>query len=184
MGLTDLRVNTKDVDHPVDKKGILYLLEIDVDGQRVVKIGMTCRKIEERVVEILTSHFKTYREFPYCRPKRFRQVDNVFQKEAELLSHFKKRKFVSKKKFSGCQELVNVPIEEVVDVYEEVVERKADENTKKQRRKTKPKARVEAAGGDNELRETDNTTEVGVYEPGMDGQVDGKTKNKEKSTDD
>ena len=111
-----------DLEHLGRKEGILYLLDIEVDGKRVVKIGVTCRpKIEDRVCEILTSHFHAYRFFNYCRPKRFRKVENPYDKEAQLLKYFKDRKYESEKIFSGCQELVEVDLDEAVEVYERLV---------------------------------------------------------------
>lgn len=111
----------------VDKKrempdiGTVYLLELDVDGKRVLKIGITTRKVEDRVVEILTSYWHQYREFPYCRPKRFRKTTDYFEKEQMLLKYFEKCKYESEKKFGGCQELIDVPLETVVDMYERVL---------------------------------------------------------------
>lgn len=102
-------------------EGIVYILDIEVDGKRVVKVGLTTRKIEERVVQILTSHFKAYRHFPYCRPKRFRKTDNIYEKEQKILRHFEKTRYESKQKFDGCTELLDVPLDKVVEVYEKVL---------------------------------------------------------------
>lgn len=102
-------------------EGIVYILDIEVDGKRVVKVGLTTRKIEERVVQILTSHFKAYRHFPYCRPKRFRKTDNIYEKEQKILRHFEKARYESKQKFDGCTELLDVPLDKVVEVYEKVL---------------------------------------------------------------
>lgn len=110
------------LDAKTSKEGILYVLDIEVDGKKVVKIGVTCRpKIEDRVCEILTSHFHAYRFFTYCRPKRYRKVEDPYDKESQLLRYFKDRKYVSEKVFSGCQELVDVTLDEVVEVYERLL---------------------------------------------------------------
>lgn len=105
-----------------NKEGILYLLDMVVDDKSVVKIGVTSRKIEDRVCEILTSHFHAYRFFCYCRPKRYRKVDNPYEKEAELLRYFSNRKYKSEKTFSGSSELVDVPLDEAVTVYERLLD--------------------------------------------------------------
>ena len=42
------------------KNGILYVILIELEGKPLVKIGVTHRSIEDRVVEILTSIFKRY----------------------------------------------------------------------------------------------------------------------------
>ena len=104
-----------------DKDTILYLLELDVDGQRVQKIGITSRKIEDRVCEILTSYFKGRRYFPYCKPKRYRKVDDAYKHEQQLLGWLKEYSCTIEKKFSGCTELVQMDLDVLVDLYEKVI---------------------------------------------------------------
>lgn len=121
MGLKLPKVTT-DVDKVIDGKGLLYLLEIEVEGEMVQKIGITRRHIEDRVVEITASYFKAWRYFPYVRPKRYREVDDVLKKEAMLLEFFKDYKVDVRKKFDGYSELRDVDdIGFIVQVYEEVV---------------------------------------------------------------
>lgn len=115
------KVSTKDIDKN-KKDGIVYVLDIDVDGKQLVKIGITGRKIEDRVVEILTSHFHAYREFPRCRPKRYRKTTEMYVKEQMLLNYFSGYKYDTEKKFGGCQELVDVPLDVVVSYYERVLD--------------------------------------------------------------
>lgn len=100
-----------------EDKMILYLLELDIEGDVVCKFGVTSRKIEDRVVEILTSLFYCTRRFHYCYPKRFKTVDNALSKEAMLLDYFKDYKY-EKHKFSGYTELRDVSLEEAVRVYD------------------------------------------------------------------
>ena len=121
MGLRDRKVD-KPVDI-VEDEGILYLIEMDVDGKRVVKIGLTRRPtIDDRLAEIAIAHFKAYRQINYMRPKRFRKTSNVLQKEQLLLGYFADRKYESALHFSGCTELVDVDIMEVVQKYEEIID--------------------------------------------------------------
>ena len=109
MGLKDRKV-AKPVEN-VEDEGILYLIEMDVDGKRVVKIGLTRRPtIDDRLAEIALAHFKAYRQINYMRPKRFRKTSNVLQKEQLLLA------------FGGHSELVDVDIMEVVQKYEEIID--------------------------------------------------------------
>jgi hypothetical protein len=117
--------------------GILYLVYFRLDDKDLVKIGVTTRNIEDRVSEILVSMFKTYREFPYCRPKRFRKTCYVFEKEALLHRHFKDYIFIPIKPFSGSTEFFEVPLEEVVLVYENLLEGKPlDESRQEQSTET------------------------------------------------
>jgi hypothetical protein len=111
-----LAVNTD-----IENDTILYLLVLQIDGQEVYKIGITSRTIEERVCEILTSHFGIYRHFPYCRPKRFRKVANAYEHEQELLKHFSEYKFTPCCKFSGSTELISgVDLDVVVQAFENI----------------------------------------------------------------
>jgi hypothetical protein len=101
--------------------GILYVVHFKLEDKDLVKIGVTSRNIEDRVSEILIGIFKKYREFPYCRPKRFRKTGNVYEKEAQLHQYFKERSYEPKNKFSGSTEFFDVPLEEVVEVYEQLL---------------------------------------------------------------
>ena len=121
MGLKDRKV-AKPAE-VVEDEGILYLIEMDVDGKRVVKIGLTRRPtIDERLAEIALAHFKAYRQINYMRPKRFRKTSNVLQKEQLLLAYFANRRYESALPFTGHTELVDVDIMEVVKKYEEIID--------------------------------------------------------------
>lgn len=102
-----------------DSKGILYLLEIELEGKKLVKIGFTKRaKVEDRVVEILTSIWKRYREFPKTYVKRFSTFEDVYEREQELHSMFAEYKYETQYKFSGCQEMFDIELDKVVEVYD------------------------------------------------------------------
>ena len=98
--------------------GILYLVYFELEDKQLVKIGVTSRTIEERVSEILISIFRKYREFPYCRPKRFRKTGDVYEKEALLHKYFSDYQYETKNKFSGSTEFFDIPLDDVVKVYE------------------------------------------------------------------
>lgn len=104
-----------------EDSGILYLVLFELDGRQLVKIGVTTRTIEERVAEILVSIFKTYREFPFCRPKRFRKTSDVFEKEAVLHAHFKEYNYKTAKPFSGSTEFFDIPLDTAVLAYEQLL---------------------------------------------------------------
>jgi hypothetical protein len=103
------------------KPGILYILLVELEGKSLVKIGVTHRTIEDRVVEILTSIFKKYREFPYCRPKRFKVTTDIYGKEKILHRMFEDKKYKTAKKFSGHTEFFDMPLEEAVAAYEKLL---------------------------------------------------------------
>lgn len=110
----------KDIDLE-DDQGILYVVHFRLEDRDLVKIGVTTRTIEERVSEILVSIFKKYREFPYCRPKRFRKTGCVYEKEAQMHEYFKEYSFAPSKKFSGSTEFFDVALDTVVEVYENLL---------------------------------------------------------------
>ncbi len=114
-----------------DDLGILYLVEFELEGRTLIKIGVTTRKIEDRMTEILSSIFKKYREFPYCRPKRFRQTDHVYEKEAILHEYFKEYSYTPAKKFSGSTEFFEMELANAVKVYEDLLDGK-DINSKQE----------------------------------------------------
>lgn len=101
--------------------GILYLVHFHLEGKDLVKIGITTRKIEDRVSEILVSIFKKYREFPFARPKRFQKTANIFELEATLHKHFAKYRYQTEKVFSGSTEFFDAPLDLVVEVYERLL---------------------------------------------------------------
>ena len=177
---TDMfKISTKGIDNATkncNKSGIVYVLDLDVDGKQVVKIGVTTRKIEDRVVEILTSHFHAYRVFPRCRPKRFKSTVDIFEKEKILLDYFSDRKYRSEKKFGGCEELVDVPLGEVVEAYDIVInggsldETRYDRNTKSVADEAKPKR---GRGRPRKVREADGCCGVDVAREAVEEDANG-----------
>lgn len=128
----NLKVNKANPDIEEDA-GILYLVHFKLDDKDLVKIGVTSRNIEDRVSEILVSIFKSYREFPYCRPKRFRKTGQVYEKEAILHKHFKEYNYTPQNKFGGSTEFFDVPLDVVVLAYENLLNGKPlDESEQKQ----------------------------------------------------
>lgn len=111
----------------VEDEGILYILIFKIDGEKVFKVGMTKRKLEDRVSEILTSFYHKFRYYPYMRPKRFKKVSSVFAKEALMHKALKEFKYVPDHVFSGSTETFS-GIEEqlVLDMYDRVLEDKLE----------------------------------------------------------
>ena len=113
------KVSTKAVS---SEKGILYILLVHLEDKDLVKIGITTRpKIEDRVVEILTSIFQQYRRFPYCYPKRFKKTDKILDKEARLHKYFEDYKYTTEHSFSGHTEFFDIELDIVVDAYERLL---------------------------------------------------------------
>ena len=104
-----------------DARSILYLLDMEIDSKKIRKIGITSKKIEDRLAGIATSIFSKYRYFPWIYPKRFRKVDNALVKEQKILEYMKEYKWESEKKWGGSTETLDVELDVLVDVYERVV---------------------------------------------------------------
>jgi hypothetical protein len=105
-----------------ENEEILYVVYFNLDDKDLVKIGVTGRTVEERVSEILLSIFKVYRIFPLAIPKRFRKTLDAYDKEATLHKYFKDRNYKPVNVFSGSTEFFDVPLDEVVRVYENLLE--------------------------------------------------------------
>ena len=113
------KVSTKTLN---TKEGILYILLIKLEDKDLVKIGITTRpKIEDRVVEILTSIFQKYRRFPYCYPKRFKKTSDPLDKETRLHKYFEDYKYTTEYPFSGHTEFFDIELDIVVDAYDKLL---------------------------------------------------------------
>ena len=112
--------NLKEVED--ESSGILYILYIKIGEEDVVKIGVTKRKIEERVVEILSSFFLSYRYFPWCYPKRFKKTTNVYAKESMMHQYYKEYSYKTEKRFGGSTEFfIGIEEEELLRTYDKVI---------------------------------------------------------------
>jgi len=106
-----------------EDKGIVYLLFIWHDDEMLVKIGVTKRKIEDRIVEILVSYYKQYRIFPKLYPKRFKKTNKVFMKEAKLHRFYGSCRYEPEKPFSGSTELFKIDdIDLLLRVYADCID--------------------------------------------------------------
>jgi len=103
--------------------GILYILVMEIEDKTVYKVGVTQRaKIEDRVCEILASFFKSYRYFPWTRPKRFKKTNDVYEKEAKMHKYLSEYKYEPEKKFGGSTEFFcGIDLDVLVDLYEMMI---------------------------------------------------------------
>lgn len=113
-----LTVNTAKVKE-APTKGLVYVLELQLEEHALVKIGVTNRpKIEDRVCEILTSIWKKYRIFPQCYIKRFSLFPDPFGIEAKLHKEFEKQRYTTLHKFSGSSEIFLIDLHTVTALYD------------------------------------------------------------------
>ena len=125
--------------------GIIYAILVELDGKSLVKIGVTHRRIQDRVSEILTGIFMKYREFPRCKPLRFKTTEDPYGREKDFHNYFSEYSYSPEHKFGGSTEFFDVPFEEVVKVYDEniVAVKKA---TKKRKKVVKKKSVTNSSG--------------------------------------
>lgn len=102
-------------------RGILYVLLFELEGKQLVKIGITSRRMEDRVLEITEAIFQKYRVFPMCNPRRFTRVDDYAAKERQLHKLFKEFSYKPSKKFGGYTEFFDVDVDTVVAAYDDLV---------------------------------------------------------------
>lgn len=116
-----LVVDSRKVCKEPTKTGIVYLLFIELEDKQLVKVGMTNRKIQDRVVEILTAIWVKYRYFPRCYVKRFRSVDKPAKVEKQIHDNLKEFSYKTEHRFAGSTEFFDVCNELAAGVYDSVV---------------------------------------------------------------
>jgi hypothetical protein len=103
-------------------KGILYLLELHMEDTILIKIGITFRSIESRVLEILSAVHDKYRYYPHCKQLRFKKVDNPLSKEEILHNYFCDYNYRPKHEFSGYTELFAVDRNVAKEAYDKLLD--------------------------------------------------------------
>ena len=103
--------------------GILYVLEIELEDKKLVKIGITNRKVEERVCQILTELWKKYRVFPRCYVARYKSVEDNRKYEAILHEYFCQYKYTTEHKWGGYDEVFHLDVEVVKEAYDRLLDK-------------------------------------------------------------
>ena len=114
-----------------DNKGIVYVLQLDLEDKQLVKIGITTRKIEERVVEILTEIWKKYGIFPRCYVARYSSVDDYLDMESYLHKYYREFQYTCEHKFVGSTEVFLLDTEQVKIKYDEIKNEFCNKNKKR-----------------------------------------------------
>ena len=115
-----LTVSTKKINaEPRADKGVVYVLELELEEKKLVKVGVTCReKVEERVCEILTAVWKRYRYFPRCYVKRFSTFDLPYDIEARIHAELEEYRYQTVHVFTGSTEIFLVDLPTVTALYD------------------------------------------------------------------
>ena len=101
-------------------KGILYLLELELEDKKLVKIGVTSRPMRDRLAELCIAMWNVYRYVPRIYVKKYTLVEGYISKEKELHKYFKNRKYKCEHNFCGSCEVFDAPMEEVVEIYNKI----------------------------------------------------------------
>jgi len=109
-------------------KGMVYVIKMELDSNEIVyKIGVSNRwSITERLAEVLVGFFNVYRYVPRTEVRRYKRVDSYYQVESYLHRKFKDSKYEFDKVFGGSSEFFMVDEDELLEVYDEVIENVAD----------------------------------------------------------
>lgn len=102
------------------EEGIVYIIKMVLDdGTVIYKIGVTKRKIEDRLAEIVIDIFKKLRYIPRTSLKRFQKSTAYEHIEAELLELYSIYKYKWDITFGGCTEFIyDVDEEELLAEYD------------------------------------------------------------------
>ena len=116
-------INNEILDNEKSKQaaGIVYLLEFDLEGKKLVKVGMTFRRVEDRVCEILVSIWKRYRIFPQCYVKRYKTCSNPQKMEKQLHKQLYQYKYKTLYSFSGSTEFFEIDLVSAVSAYDALI---------------------------------------------------------------
>jgi len=87
----------------------LYVMKFVLDdGSTIYKVGITCIKPVDRMLQVLRSFFMAYRYMPRASLKRFRKVENHFDKETELHHEFADYRCTFESIFDGHTECFDI----------------------------------------------------------------------------
>ena len=103
-------------------KGILYLLELHLEDKVLVKVGITHRKIEDRVLEILLAIHTKYRYYPHCKQLRFKTVEDPLAKEQLLHKYLDEYSYTTEHKWGGSTELFLVDVAAAKEAYDKLLD--------------------------------------------------------------
>jgi hypothetical protein len=102
--------------------GIVYVLELHLEDKVLVKIGITKRRIKDRVLEILDAIHSKYRYYPHCKQLRFKTVNDPRSVESSLHEYFTRYSYTTEHKWGGSTELFDVDKEIVKAAYDRLLE--------------------------------------------------------------
>ncbi len=108
-------------------KQICYVLKFrDIDGQVFWKIGITTRRIGDRIAEIVMSMFQVLRYIPMTKAKKFSSSPGYEKIELAMHKKYKKNKYRMPDGISGKTEYFRFDTEEeeleMLDHYADLIE--------------------------------------------------------------
>ena len=109
--------------------GEVYMLQIDIDGTVVIKIGTTNRSALKRMLEIAEVIHAAYKFIPKMQILIAERTRNNYAVEAALLKKLAEYKYNPLFEFEGCSELVKCDHAIALAAYRECIS--ADYNATK-----------------------------------------------------
>ena len=111
----------KNIKDTTESKCTLYVFKFILrDGKVIYKVGITCVQPIDRMLQVLRSFYMAYRYIPEATMKRFRKVDDHFEKETLLHREFKEYQCTFEKHFDGYSELFEMCEDTLLNRYDEI----------------------------------------------------------------
>ena len=98
--------------------GTVYVLEIELEGRKLIKIGATSRTAKVRCLEILGEIETEYGYFPKTKLLKQLTCKDYYKVEAALHKRFKDKQYKTQHEFSGCSELFEITKADIMEVYD------------------------------------------------------------------
>ena len=102
--------------------GTVYVIEIEMDGVIVHKVGATKGSARKRVLQILEGVEREYEYFPKCTVVAERMCANYYQMESKIHRELSEYSYTSKHSFCGSSELFKLELDILLEVYNGVID--------------------------------------------------------------
>ena len=105
-------------DHKRKFNGTVYVLQMELEGKTLFKIGASSRSANKRTGEILCEIEYKYGYFPRTRIVKSRQCKDYYRVEAALHERFKKNWYKTQHEFSGSSEVFDITLADILEWYD------------------------------------------------------------------
>lgn len=109
--------------------GTVYMVEIQLGDMVLYKVGATQNSARRRVLGIIDSMEQAYGVFPRCKILHERKCKWYYQAEKEIHHRLDKYMYETRVQFSGSTEVVKCKYEDVLEVYNDVLDNSIEADT-------------------------------------------------------